>query len=134
MRRFWALMAAAFVLQILCTMAWGQPAPNNPASSQCKTIAVNAKGASNADISVDNTVGGVTVMDASATRCAALIRNTHATAHMRCAPSTVTVTATRGFLVSAGDALRLGLEAQQAWKCIRTDATTVTVSVAESTT
>lgn len=105
---------------------------SSPATASCKTVAVNSQGASNADITVDATAGGVAVLAASTTRCSAVIANVSAN-DMRCAPTTVTVTSTAGFLVQAGAKLSLGLEGQQAFKCIRTGGSSATASVMEST-
>lgn len=99
--------------------------------SPCKTVGVNVQGTANADVSVDNTAGGVAVLAASTTRCGAVIKNS-GTGDMRCAPTTITVSSTVGFLIIAGDKQTLGLEAQQAWKCIRTGSTTTTASVLEA--
>lgn len=85
------------------------------------------------DIAIDATVGGVTVLGANSKRCQALLQNT-GTADMRCAPTTVTVSATVGFLVKAGATWGLGLEGRQAYKCIRTTGTSTAVSVAEALT
>lgn len=103
-----------------------------PATAQplCDETVINLKGSADADVTVDATTGGVTVMEASATRCCALIDNT-GEADMRCAPTTMTVTATKGKLVKAGLALTLGVEGRQAWKCIRTGDTSTTANVAE---
>ena len=103
-----------------------------PAIAPCKTVTVNPQGVGGAPVTVDATVGGVSVLGASTTRCAAVIRNAHATAEMRCAPTTLTVLSTAGFLIAAGDALNLTLEAQQAWNCIRASNTNVPAEVVES--
>lgn len=103
-----------------------------PSTSPCKTIAVNSQGVANADITVDATAGGVSVLAASATRCGAVVVNV-GTADMRCGPTSMTVSATAGFLIQAGGKLALDLEGQQAMKCIRTTGTSTTASVAEAT-
>lgn len=102
-----------------------------PIGESCTTTQVNAQGTAGADITVDNTAGGVTVMAASATRCGALLKNT-SVANARCAPTGLTPTASVGFLVKAGENLILGPEGRQAWKCIRTDATSAVFNVAEA--
>lgn len=126
MRRLISLVLAA-ALGVAAVPSGPRPAD----AAICKTVAVNAKGTGNASITVDATAGGVTVMDASTQRCGATITNS-GTADMRCAPSTVTVTSTVGFLIAAGKALNLGSEAQQAWKCIRTTASSTTADVGEA--
>lgn len=103
-----------------------------PNVSPCKTVTTNAQGAAGADITVDSTAGGVSVMAASTTRCGALIKNA-GTAAMRCAATTLTVSSTVGELIDAGETLVLGLEGQQAWKCIRTTGTSTSASVSEAT-
>lgn len=104
----------------------------SPGGAPCKTVTINAQGVAGADVTVDATVGGVTVMAASTTRCSALLHNT-GTAGMRCSPSTQTPTTTVGKLIDAGGVLKLGLESQQPWKCIRTTASSTTANVAEAT-
>lgn len=105
------------------------------ANRVCPNVQINAKGTSNADITVDATAGGIVVLDAKAERCSAIIYNV--SNPIRCAPSSgagaITVTATAGFLLSAGQGLGLSIEdgATLAWKCIRTTAGSSTVSVAE---
>lgn len=128
MRRLISLILAA----ALAAAAVIVPAPMPTAAAVCKTVTVNDKGTGNAAITIDATAGGVTVLDAKTVRCGAVIYNS-STNDMRCAPSTVTVTSTVGFLVAAGDALVLGAEAQQAWRCIRTGGSNATADVAEAT-
>ena len=123
------LLALALILIPGAGLA--QDAQNSPRSSYCKAVTVNVQGSSGADITVDNTSGGVLVLAASTDRCAAAIRNT-GTADMRCSPAGQTPSATVGFLVDAGATLTLGAEAQQAWRCFRTTATNATANVAES--
>lgn len=99
----------------------------------CRATRINDRGSSGADVAVDNTSGGVTVMAALDARCGAIIVNTGTgTAAMRCAQSTLTVTSTVGFLLNPGDALVLGNESQQAWKCIRTTGSSTTANVIEA--
>jgi hypothetical protein len=104
-----------------------------PQDSSCKTVTVNAQGVANAGVTVDATAGGVTVLAASSTRCSALLSNLQGGGDALCAPTTVTVTTTVGFRLPAGQSLSLGLEAQQAWKCIRQGATSATLYVVEAT-
>lgn len=103
----------------------------SPVDAPCRTVVVNAKGIANATISVDATVGGITVLDALTTRCGALIQNEAGGGDMRCAFGTTVPTTTVGVLVQAGQSLSLDLEAQQVAKCIRTGATNATVSTVE---
>lgn len=107
---------------------WPDPVQAGPL---CTITKVNLQGASSADITVDATAGGVTVLAADSNRCEALIQNSGAAA-MRCAPTTITVTSTVGFYVPAAGTLALGVEGQQAWKCIRTTGSSTTASVAEA--
>lgn len=109
----------------------GWPVLQPPESAACKTTVPNDQGTAGADIPVDATAGGVAVLAASTTRCEAIITNA-GTADMRCAPTTLTVTSTAGYLVQAGASLRLGLEGQEAYKCIRTGASSTSASVIEA--
>lgn len=106
----------------------------SPADAPCKTWLANENGTANASITVDATVGGVTVLDALTTRCAAIIHNESGGGDMRCASGTLAPTTTVGFLIPAGQSLSLGLEAQQIVKCIRTGGTNATVSTIEGRT
>lgn len=106
----------------------------SPADAPCKTWLANENGTANASITVDATVGGVTVLDALATRCGAIIYNESGGGDMRCASGSLAPTTTVGFLVPAGQSLVLGLEGQQVVKCIRTGSTNATVSTAEGRT
>ena len=128
LKRFAALAGVGLLVP---TLAFAQPSPNNPVSSSCKKVAVNLQGSANADVTVDNTATGVLVMAASTSRCGAIIRNSGAAA-MRCAPPTITVTATVGTEVLAADVLTLGLEAQEAWRCIRSTGTNAAANVTEA--
>ena len=103
----------------------------SPTDAACKTIVINAKGTGNATITVDATAGGITVLDALATRCGALIQNEAGSGDMRCTTGALAPTTTVGILVQAGQSLSLDLEAQQVMKCIRTGATSATVSTVE---
>ena len=105
----------------------------SPADSPCKTWLANENGTANATITVDATVGGVTILDALTSRCGALIQN-ESGGDIRCASGALAPTATVGALIQAGQSLSLGLEAQQIVKCIRTGATSGTVSTVESRT
>ena len=67
-----------------------------PVDSACKTVIINAKGPGNATITVDATVGGVTVLDALTTRCGAIIQNEAGAGDMRCASGTLAPTTTVG--------------------------------------
>ena len=101
-----------------------------PATASCKTTTVNGLGVAGADVTIDATAGGIATLDANPARCGALIRNTGA-ADMRCAPTGLTPTATAGLLIPPGMTLLLGNEGQQAWRCIRTTATSTAASTAE---
>lgn len=103
-----------------------------PAAAQplCDETVINQKGSSNADVTVDSTAGGVRVMDASTTRCCALIHNS-GEGDMRCAPTSLVVTTTKGALVPSGQSLVLGIEGREAWNCIRTADTSTTANVVE---
>lgn len=103
--------------------------------AQAGSVVINDKGTTNADITVDATAGGVAVMDAKTARRGAIIRNsaaTSGTAAMRCGPASLTVTATAGTLLNPGEALTLGSEGQEAWKCIRTTGSSATANVTEA--
>lgn len=103
-----------------------------PSTAACKKVTVNAQGAAGAAITIDNTVGGVTVLAASTTRCGAIVTNA-GSADMNCSPSTQTPSATVGQRVTVGMTLVLGLEGQEAWKCFRTTSTSTSVTVSEAT-
>lgn len=124
-------MRRALALLLTLGLIAGAFALPPPSEAVCKTVVVNEKGTGNASITVDATAGGVTVLDAKTVRCGATLYNSGSAA-MRCAPTTVTVTATVGHLIPVGTTLILGAEAQQAWKCIRTTGTNTTVDVAEA--
>lgn len=100
----------------------------------CQTVRINSSGTAGADITVDGTAGGVTVMPRLQARCGAIIFNS-GSAPMRCAPSTgpwaLTVSGTVGTLINNGSALVLGNEGQDLWKCIRTAGST-TANVTEA--
>jgi len=101
----------------------------------CNSVIINSKGTSNADITVDSTAGGVTVLDANNQRCSAIIIET-AGNQIRCAPANLTVTTTVGFPLKAfSDVAGLNLSERDGvkleWKCIRTGASSGTVSVME---
>lgn len=104
----------------------------SPTDAACKKVTVNDQGSGNADITVDATAGGVSVMAANSQRCGALLTNSSAN-DMRCGPTTITVTSTVGYYVKGNTTLELGLEGQQAWRCIRTGGSSATASVAEAT-
>ncbi len=104
-----------------------------PARAGCGTTKVNLQGSGNASITIDATAGGVLVMAAATSkRCGATIQNSGAAA-MRCAPTSVTVSATVGYLIASGASYNAGPEGQQAWKCIRTTGSSTTADVAEAT-
>ena len=101
------------------------------ADALCPQVIYNAKGTANADITIDATAGGIAVLDTDTLgRCGAQIRNS-GTADMRCADTSITVSATAGKLVKAGEELLLDYEARLAWKCIRTGASSTTANVTE---
>lgn len=122
------LLVVLLVVAVAAAGCWPEPAHAAPL---CDVSKVNLQGASNADVTVDATAGGVAVLAADTTRCAALIKNSGAAA-MRCGPTTITVSATVGFPVGAGETLVLGDEGKQAWKCIRTTGSSTTASVIEA--
>lgn len=122
------LLTALLVLS-LALPAW---AANVPMSAPCQNISINLQGSGNADITVDSTSGGVTVLAANNHRCGVLITNSSAN-DMRCAPTNITVTTTVGYYVKGNTTLELGPgEAKDAWKCIRTGVSSATASVLES--
>lgn len=112
----------AVLLVLVASVAQAQPL--------CDETLVNNKGSANADITVDATAGGVRVMDASTTRCCAIVQNS-GEADMRCAPTSITVSATKGVLVPSGQSLVLGIEGREAWNCIRTGDSSTAANVAE---
>ena len=101
------------------------------AHAACNKAFVNDRGASGADITIDATVGGVFVLRANSSRCAAVIFNAGAN-DMRCAPTILTVTSTIGFLIQSGQSLSLNKESQQTWKCIRIGGSSTTASILEA--
>jgi len=111
---------------------------DSPLHAACKTAVVNAQGTAGADITVNNTQFGVVVMTALKTRCGAIIRNVDRDSgdDIRCAPSSMEVTATQGKTIFGGltppDELVLGKEGQQQWNCIRTTSDSVLVQVQEA--
>lgn len=102
-----------------------------PTTASCKTVTVNSQGLAGADVAVDNTAGGVTILAASTTRCGVTVYNS-GTAAMRCSPSGQIPTTTVGQLINVGDTYVLGFEGQQAWKCIRTTGVSTAASVSEA--
>lgn len=99
----------------------------------CSKTRVNQSGTAGADITVDGTAGGVTVMPVLDSRCGAIIKNNGTgTQAMRCGPSTMTVTSSVGFLLNAGDSLTLGNEGQQLWKCIKSTGDNTAANVIEA--
>ena len=106
----------------------------SPTDAPCKTWLANENGTANATITVDATAGGITILDALTSRCGALIQNEAGAGDIRCASGTLAPTTTVGVLIQAGQSLSLSLEAQQIVKCIRTGATSGTVSTVEART
>ena len=104
----------------------------HPQTAACKTVTVNSQGVANAPVTVDATAGGVAVLAVSTTRCSATIYN-ESGGDIRCAPTTVTVTASVGALVPVETGVKLGMDSQQAWNCIRVAGDSAVVSVLEST-
>jgi hypothetical protein len=102
-------------------------------ANRCQTTGINLQGTGGAGnaITIDNTAGGVSIMLANSGRCGGTIQNTGAAA-MNCDPITQTVSATIGFTLAAGASYNFGPEGQQAWKCIRTTASSTTANVAEA--
>lgn len=99
----------------------------------CSKTRINTSGTAGADITVDGTAGGVTVMPALDSRCGAIIQNNGTgTQAMRCGPSTVTVSSTVGWYIEAGKSLILGNEGQQVWKCIKTTGDNAAANVIEA--
>jgi hypothetical protein len=102
------------------------------AHASCTHSKVNLQGSSNGSITIDATAGGILVMAAAtAKRCGATIQNSGSAA-MRCGPASMTVSATAGYLISAGASLNVGPEGQEAWNCIRTTASSTTADVDEA--
>lgn len=105
-----------------------------PGAAPCKTLKANLQGSALADITVDATSGGVTVLGSSITRCGAVIKLVSG-GQIKCLssgqgnPST-----TAGFTLDVGDVLGVDTEAQEAYKCIRTGGTSGIVTVVEKTT
>jgi hypothetical protein len=83
------------------------------------------------DIVIDDRAGGVPVLGANPSRCQATIINNGA-AEMRCAPTTLTVSAFVGVPIKAGQSFAMGIEGRQAWRCVRTTSTTTAVSIVEA--
>ena len=104
----------------------------SPADAPCKAIRANVSGSGGAVMTVDATVGGISVLAASAARCAAVIQNEQGGGDVRCAFGATAPTTTVGFLIAAGQNLPMGLEGQVQVRCIRTGSTNGTVSVAEA--
>jgi len=86
---------------------------------------------STGDITITNAAGGIQVLAANGRRCGALITNTGGVT-MRCAPSTITVTATVGTPVIGGGTYQLGPEGRQLWRCISTTGSSTTVAITEA--
>jgi hypothetical protein len=103
------------------------------AAPMCYSTKVNLQGSSGADVTVDATAGGVLVMSANSSRCAALIKNAGAN-QIRCGPTTQTVTASAyGVVLDAGQVLSLTTEsASQAWNCIRTGGSSSSANIVEA--
>lgn len=124
-------MAMALAILVLYgSVVWAQNVYPDPSSDPCRNVGINLQGASNADITADNTAGGVLVMAANVQRCGALITNSSAN-DMRCARTGVTASSTVGYFVRANTTLELGPEGKDAWRCIRTGGSSATVSVLE---
>lgn len=120
------LILAIAALMLLPSLARAQ-------NIACSKVRINESGVARADIVVDGTAGGVTVAPALDSRCGGIIVNSGTgTKAMRCGPSTMTVTSTVGFLLNAGDALSLGNEGQQLWRCIKTTGDNTTANVIEA--
>lgn len=125
-------MIRLLIALLLLSLALPVWAANVPMSAPCQNISINLQGSGNADITVDATAGGVTVMAANNHRCAVLITNSSAN-DMRCAPTNITVTSSVGYYVKGNTTLELGPgESKDAWKCIRTGGSSATASVLES--
>ena len=98
----------------------------------CNGTITNALGTSGGDVTVDNTVGGVAILNPRNSRCGVVILNTSANT-IRCAESTTTVTTTTGFTLVGGASLTLGPESSsQTYKCIRTGGSSGTVNTIEA--
>lgn len=131
-RRRLAVVCCAVALCLLSSGVWLSYADLN---RYCPNPRVNAQGTSNQDITIDATAGGILILAQDPNRCSAMIINV--TNPIRCGPSTgagaMTVTSTAGLLLSAGAGIGLSVEdgVTEAWKCIRTTASSSTVSVVE---
>lgn len=132
----WLLRSFAVVgvVAILAVLVGFERVILSPTDAPCKTWLANENGTANATITVDATAGGITILDALTSRCGALIQNEPGGGDIRCGSGTLAPTSTVGVLIQAGQSLSLSLEAQQIVKCIRTGATSGTVSTVESRT
>lgn len=100
------------------------------AMAACSTTRTNRKGTNNAAITVSSTA--VIVADANTARCSLLIDNVSSANNMRCMSASDGVpTTTAGKLIEAGEALALGDEGKEIWRCIRTGGSDATAEVTE---
>ena len=83
------------------------------------------------DITIDATAGGIQVLAANAKRCNALIIN-GGNAALRGCPSWITVSASVGVTLGAGQSLPLDRDGRAAWRCIRTTGTSTSATIIES--
>jgi hypothetical protein len=126
-------MSGRVMIILLGLLACAAPvlAQNERACTQSR---VNGAGTAGATITIDATVGGVLIAEANTSRCSLWINN-ETVNPIRCAPSTgkypVVVSATAGFLWPSTNTPILGWQAGEAWKCIRTGATSSAVSTIE---
>lgn len=92
----------------------------------CQRVVINEKGTSNANITINNTAGGILIADANSNRCSLVIHNNGANV-MTCGPATITVSATAGFIVGVGGVLSFDSEGKEAWRCFSDTGTTAQV-------
>lgn len=107
--------------------------PSGPEAA-CYNTRINNKGSGGAAITIDNTTGGVPIVDAVSARCGFTIINKTSNP-INCAPSTgpypLVVSATVGLYVPANVYPVLGTGGQQAWKCFQAGASSATVTISE---
>jgi hypothetical protein len=111
-----------------------QSAVNNPpALAACKHVYVTPVN-SGADITIDNTAGGIPVTTSNANRCALTIVNTGG-ANIRCcghADCAAGPDSTHGAPIDTAGSFSMGAEGQDAWSCIRTGGSSSSVAIMES--
>lgn len=119
---------------VMVSLAWWLSPSSLAAQDGCYNVRINHKGTAGASITVDATAGGVVVADRNTSRCGLTFINETANA-MRCAPATgeyaLVVTATVGAYIPPGTYPVFGRAAREQWKCIRTGASSASVSILE---